>query len=112
MHSTLRRTSGFTLLELMISMTIFSVMMTIVLSVYFNTTETARRLNMTRQLSETAREITERLAQDIRQYGFSGSATEFDNSYSLWRNTDEYSNSGSEVLNLGNARYVYGKKNL
>ena len=59
--------SGFTLIELMIDMTIFSVMSVMVMSAYFTITNTSRKLNATRQLSETAREITERISQDVRE---------------------------------------------
>jgi prepilin-type N-terminal cleavage/methylation domain-containing protein len=66
---------GFTLIELMISMSIFAVMSVIIMSVYIQTTNTARKLNATRELSETAREITERIAQDVRDKGIAGGWT-------------------------------------
>ena len=59
--------SGFTLVELMIAMTIFSVMSVMIMNVYFNISNTSRRLSATRELSETAREITERIAQDVKE---------------------------------------------
>jgi type II secretory pathway component PulJ len=55
----------------MISMSIFAVMSVIIMSVYIQTTNTARKMNATRELSETAREITERIAQDLRDRGIS-----------------------------------------
>ena len=51
--------SGFTLVELMIAMTIFGMMSIIVMSIYFSTTDTTHRLNAQRELAETAREINE-----------------------------------------------------
>lgn len=104
-------TSGFTLIEIMIAMTIFAMMSTMVMSIYFSTTNTTRKLNAQREISESAREITERLASDIREYGFSGAAPAF-NSSSLhvpWNKYD-YTGSGSEYLNLSNGIYVYGHK--
>jgi prepilin-type N-terminal cleavage/methylation domain-containing protein len=59
--------SGFTLVELMIAMTIFGMMSIIVMSIYFSTTDTTHRLNTQRELAETAREITERISEDIRE---------------------------------------------
>ena len=59
--------SGFTLVELMIAMTIFSVMSVMIMNVYFNISNTSRRLSATRELSETAREITEGIAQDVKE---------------------------------------------
>lgn len=102
-------TSGFTLVEMMIAMTIFAMMSTMVMTIYFSTTSTTRKLNAQREISETAREITERLASDIREYGFSGTAGSFDPNYDLWYKND-YTGSGAEYLNLNNGRYVYGHK--
>jgi uncharacterized protein (TIGR02599 family) len=80
---------GFTLIELMISMSIFAVMSVIIMSVYIQTTNTARKMNATRELSETAREITERIAQDVRDKGIAdGWTTGFDNNYQLWKTYD------------------------
>lgn len=101
----------------MIAMTIFGVMSVMVLSVYFNITNTSRKLNATRQLSETAREITERITQDIREKGISLSGSIFDDhtiGNELWRNPD-YTASGGEILGIGNESlstrmYIYGKK--
>lgn len=104
-------TSGFTLVEMMIAMTIFAMMSTMVMTIYFSTTNTTRKLNAQREISETAREITERLASDIREYGFSGNTLGFfpSSPHNPWRKND-YSGSGSEYLNLNNGVYVYGHK--
>ncbi|MFZ2256462.1 MAG: prepilin-type N-terminal cleavage/methylation domain-containing protein [Patescibacteria group bacterium] len=84
--------SGFTLIELMIAMAIFAVMSVMIMSIYINTTNTSRKLNATRQLSETAREITERISQDVREKGID-MVTEFDPSpsaYMPWTNQPQY----------------------
>ncbi len=77
-------TSGFTLVELLIAMTIFGMMTIMVMTIYFSTTDTTRRLNAQRELAETAREITERISADIREYGMTGD-TEFDHIYDPWK---------------------------
>jgi len=59
--------SGFTLVELMIAMSILSIMITMVFSVYFQITDTERKLAHARILSDTAREITERITTDITE---------------------------------------------
>ncbi len=59
--------SGFTLIELMIAMTIFGMMSVMVMTIYFSTIETSRRLNAQRELAETAREIVERISEDVRE---------------------------------------------
>lgn len=112
--------SGFTLIELMISLTILGMMTIMMMMTYFQMSETSRRLQMSRELSETAREITEQIAQDIRTHGlvFSG-ATEFDRTtqYSGWKNiVTSYAESGTEVLPIGfsgseaHLYYAYGKR--
>lgn len=93
----------------MIAMTIFGMMSVMVMTIYFSTTNTTRKLNAQRELAESAREIVERISEDVRERGFSGSAEPFDVNYDLWRSYD-YSASGSEYLNLNNGRYVYGAK--
>ena len=70
----------------MIAMSIFIVMSVMIMSVYINTTNTTRKLNATRQLSEVAREITERVAQDVREHGIAdGWTTGFDVHYDPWK---------------------------
>ena len=103
-----KNTSGFTLVELMIAMTIFGMMTIMVMSIYFSATDTSRKLNNQRELAETAREITERISSDIREYGMTGDLA-FDTNYDPWKRYD-YTGSGSEYLNLNNGRYVYGVK--
>lgn len=50
-------------------MTIFAIMSTAIMSIYIQTTALSYRLKATRYLSETAREITERITEDIRENG-------------------------------------------
>ena len=110
---TLSRTSraGFTLIELMIAMTIFAVMSVIVMSVYLNMMTTSRRLSLERHMTETARQITEKIAEDVREYGISdGWTAGFDPTSPLW-NTYNYTESGSEFLGITTrGAYVYGYK--
>jgi len=96
----------------MIAMTIFGMMSVMVMTIYFSTTNTTRKLNAQRELASTAREIIERISEDISERGFSGSADPFDttSTHLPWKKYD-YTGSGSEYLNLNNGRYVYGKKN-
>lgn len=102
---------GFTLIELMIAMVIFTIMSVMVMSVYLNTTYTSRKLNATRQLSEVARQVTERLSQDIREHGIAdGWTTWFAPTINMW-NTYNYAWSGSEFLAIQwKGIYVYWKK--
>lgn len=102
--------SGFTLIELLISMVIFWILSMMILTVYFNATNASRKLSMTRELSEAAREITERLAEDIKERWINAWYFEFDPSYDLWKNTG-YSWEGSEVLWVWSDHiYAYWRK--
>lgn len=87
MFSIKNNASGFTLIELLIAMTIFGMMSIMVMSIYFFTTNTTRQLNAQRELAETAREIIERISEDIREKGMTGDLA-FDISYDLWKKYD------------------------
>ncbi len=105
---------GFTLIELMLAMTIFVIMSVMVMGIYINTTSTSRKLNATRELAETAREITERLSQDIRDNGIDISRSNYDDmtiDNRWWKNPD-YTQSWWEILAIWGwiKRYFYAKK--
>jgi prepilin-type N-terminal cleavage/methylation domain-containing protein len=91
-----KNTSGFTLVELVLSMTIFAVMSTAIISIYIQTTALSYKLKAARYLSETSREITERISEDVREYGMTGSTIA--SAYIPW-NTQSYPN-GVEVLGI------------
>lgn len=59
--------SGFTLVELIIGMTIFAVMSTMTILIYFNISESSRRLQISREISETTRQITEKINQEVQE---------------------------------------------
>ena len=100
----------------MIAMSIFAVMSVIIMSVYIQTTNTARKMNATRELSETAREITERIAQDVRGKGISMSGSVIDDNISpdFW-GISNYTQNWGAILGIGSEpetvmQYIYGKK--
>jgi prepilin-type N-terminal cleavage/methylation domain-containing protein len=64
-----RKTSGFTLVELVIAITIFALLSVTISSIYIQTTYVGQKLRHSRHLAETAREITERIADDVREKG-------------------------------------------
>lgn len=106
--------SGFTLIELMIAMTIFAIMGTMTILIYFHVSETSRRMQISRELSETARQITERMASDVSGKGI-GTGTLDVSGANNWADEYEenYKNQGSEVLPIDGEKsmfYVYGKK--
>ncbi len=109
---TLKNTSGFTIIEMVIAMTIFAVMSITIMTIYIQTTYIAEKMRNTRFLGESAREITERIADDVRSLGISGTTLPDATTYIYWNNPDTYSTSGSEVLSVGDGsrRYVFAKK--
>lgn len=61
--------SGFTLVELMIALSIMMMMAAMAILVYFNVSENSRRMQLAREVSETARQITERISHEVRTNG-------------------------------------------
>lgn len=109
----IRRTSGFTLIELIIAITMFALLSVTISSIYIQTTYLWQKLKHTRHLSETAREITERIADDVREKGINISESSYDDRVydSHWRIND-YIHSWSEILWVGDSsnitQYVFG----
>ena len=58
-----------------------------IMSVYLNTTLASRKLNATRQVAEVAREITERLSEDVREKGVD-ILDSFDSTTDMWDGYD------------------------
>lgn len=92
---------GFTLVELIVAMAILGIMSTMTLMIYFNISETSRRLQISREISETARQITERIAQDVREKGVLIQDVitdwEWDNDF-----LTQYTNEGGNILHIKN----------
>lgn len=94
--------AGFTLVEMILAMAILGIMSTMTLLIYFNISETSRRLQISRELSETARQITEKISQEVRANGvYEKEVNASDN----WN--DNYSSqymdpNGSNALNIAN----------
>lgn len=109
-----KNTSGFTLVEMVLATTIFAVMSVTVLSVYIQTSSLSTRLKATRYLSETSRQITESIAEDVKENGIQETAAIPSSPYPYWNGTTEYSGSGTEILSIGGGSrvYIYGKKTV
>lgn len=64
-----RRAHGFTLIELIVSMTIFAILMASIFMIYSNIVSANKRLELTRALQENVRIMTEAMATDVREKG-------------------------------------------
>lgn len=58
---------GFTLIELVVAITILSVIMLSVFTIYSNIIQINKRLEVMRVVQENVRNITEQMASDIRE---------------------------------------------
>ncbi len=104
--------SWFTIVEMILVTLIFSMMSIAAISVYIQTTDISHKLEMTRFLSESAREITERIASDVRERGIDLTALVDPTSTHPGWNTHMYSQSWGEILSVNGSRiYIFGQKN-
>lgn len=109
--------AGFTLVELLIGLTIFAIMSTMTMLIYFHVSEHSRRLQISREISETARQITEQIESEIKQSGID-ITQKFNKAPNRESNRDwkedhsvNYTSSGSNVLPIREGIfYVYGHK--
>jgi len=60
---------GFTLVELVVAITILGLIMVSVFTIYINLINVNRKLEQTRILQENTRMITEKIATDVREKG-------------------------------------------
>jgi|GEM_PF-6540997 len=61
------KTSAFTLIELVVSVTILSIIMLSVFVVYSDLIQVNKRLEALRMVGEDTRTVTERIATDVRE---------------------------------------------
>ena len=97
-HVFLTSRKAFTLVEMIVVTTIFAIMSVVIIEVYIQTTLLSQKLHMSRLLADSAREMTERIATDVRESGLS---TVFDSalSHPAWT-TNRYTSDGNEILNI------------
>jgi prepilin-type N-terminal cleavage/methylation domain-containing protein len=67
--SSLRSSQAFTLIEVIVAMTILALILTSVFQIYTNITTMSKRLELARWLQNNVRTITESIARDVREGG-------------------------------------------
>ena len=89
---------AFTLVEMIVVTTIFAIMSVVIIQVYIQTTLLSQKLHMSRLLADSGRELTERIATDVREYGVN---TVFDTalSHPAWT-TNRYTSDGNAILSI------------
>lgn len=90
----LTKTSAFTLIELVVSVTILSIIMLSVFVVYSDLIQVNKRLEALRMVGEDMRTVTEKIASDVREKWID--FTYYD--WSSVERTSAYSGSGNLVL--------------
>jgi len=109
MDSFKAKNTGFTLVELVVAITILSIIMLSVFVVYTNIITINNRLEVIRSLQQNARNATETIATDVREKGidfayYDGSST---------FKTPAYEGSGTTVLAIhGGTRYYPMKESF
>ena len=97
-HVFLSSRKAFTLVEMIVVTTIFAIMSVVIIQVYIQTTLLSQKLHMSRLLADSGRELTERIATDVREYGVN---TVFDTalSHPAWT-TNRYTSDGNAILSI------------
>lgn len=67
----LKTSSGFTLIELVVAITIFSVIMISVISIFIFSSELSGKIEIQRTMQENIKNVVETIAEDVRKYGIS-----------------------------------------
>jgi prepilin-type N-terminal cleavage/methylation domain-containing protein len=62
--------SGFTLIEILVSITILSIILISVFSVYISSTQISLKTDITRALQQNVKSSIEKISEDVRKNGF------------------------------------------
>ena len=68
--------SAFTLVEVLVSITIFSIIMISVMMIFASVTGVSAKIDINRSMQENTKNITELIAKDVIDYGISGVSSE------------------------------------
>ena len=99
-----RDSFGFTLIEIIVSITILSIVLVSVFEIYSNIIVMSKRLELGRSLQQNARQIVETVAKDIREGGIAFECYSPSTSSPVGCNSGphatDYSGSGTSILVL------------
>ncbi len=66
-HIKLHHTKAFTLIELIVSMTIFAIIMVSVISIFLFSSQMSQRVELERNMQENIKSVMEDIAEEIRK---------------------------------------------
>lgn len=102
--------SGFTLIELIVSITIFSVIMVSVMAIFLFASQMSTRVELNRTMQENIKNVLEDIAEQVRSSGIEGVATELD--ATCKKSPDMMSaHKWTQLCINGGTRYVLGTQN-
>lgn len=79
---------AFTLVEIMVAITIFMIVMVSVLQIFGISVNITNKVDITRQMQLNTKNVTETIAEDIRKFGIKWVKQNKTDSYELWDNTN------------------------
>lgn len=97
--------NAFTLIELMVVITIFWIVMVSVFQIFFISSDLSYKIDINRQMQENIKNLTETIAEDIRKNWIKWVSNEDD----LWSNYDQTSWEWLKLTN-GNKYYISNNK--
>lgn len=103
----MKSTKWFTLVELIISITIWAIILLSVMSIFISSSDIGNKIDISRAMQENTKNIIEEMAEDIRQNGINICETGWVNCHAfIW--SENYEN--TPKLYVGGNRYYLARK--
>ena len=83
---------AFTLVEVLVSMTIFSIMIISIMSIYTISTDITMKSDINRILQENIKNVTNKIAEDVRKEGIDGVSASKTDDYNFNLGSNKYKN--------------------
>jgi len=79
-----RNRSAFTLVEVLVSMTILAIVMVSILMIYALSVQVAMKADLNREMQQNIKSVVETLATDIRKNGIKWTSIDYSTPYTTW----------------------------
>ncbi|MCP4523382.1 MAG: type II secretion system protein [Candidatus Gracilibacteria bacterium] len=100
---------GFTLIEILVSITILSIILASVMTIFISTSDINMKTDITRALQQNVKSITETIAEDVRKNGFDGVES---NGIDDCKSPTGNKNLRGTKLCIGNSEYYLAQENI